>query len=118
MHQNWQLDGDLPIGVRTIQMKVKDQVNVIAATDKDPYPMYDRPLTLEIWYPASLEAGTEQLCSYTDYMGRKDLGNLVPFDYLGRAVRDSKPDVSLWSVSCRGRVPWLSRFTYVDELPW
>lgn len=49
--------GDLPVGVRTLEMVNPDQINILAI---DPqvekpaeWPRYDRPLTVEMWYPAA-----------------------------------------------------------------
>lgn len=48
--------GDHAVGVRTLEMVNPGQVNILAidpAADKpDPLPTYDRPLTVEVWYPA------------------------------------------------------------------
>ncbi|UWR23731.1 dienelactone hydrolase [Sulfitobacter sp. S190] len=49
--------GDLPVGVRSFDMLNPDQIDILAidpAADKpDPLPRYDRPLTVEMWYPAA-----------------------------------------------------------------
>ena len=49
--------GDLPVGVRQMEMVNPGQINILAidpAADKPAeMPMYDRPLTVEVWYPAA-----------------------------------------------------------------
>ena len=49
--------GALPVGVRQLDLTNPDQINILAidpAADKpDPLPRYDRPLTVEVWYPAA-----------------------------------------------------------------
>ncbi len=48
--------GSFPIGVRTLQFVHADQVNILAidaqASEPATLPRYDRPLTVEVWYPA------------------------------------------------------------------
>ncbi|KMW59999.1 putative lipoprotein signal peptide [Candidatus Rhodobacter oscarellae] len=49
--------GDHAIGVRTQTFTDPDRVNVLAVSNDqpkpDPMPVYDRDLTVEIWYPAA-----------------------------------------------------------------
>lgn len=49
--------GPMPVGVRQLQFVNKDQVNILALSNAlpkpDPLPLYDRPLTVEVWYPAA-----------------------------------------------------------------
>jgi predicted dienelactone hydrolase len=49
--------GDLPVGVRTLEMVNPDQINILAidpqAEKPAEWPRYDRPLTVEMWYPAA-----------------------------------------------------------------
>jgi hypothetical protein len=55
--------GDYNVGVRTMNLIHKDQIDILNSKDgKDP--IYDRPLTIEIWYPAVLAADTEASVSY------------------------------------------------------
>lgn len=48
--------GVFDIGVQTIKLINPDQLDIVNATD-GIIPSYDRPLTLEVWYPATLEEG-------------------------------------------------------------
>lgn len=81
--------GDHAIGVRTIDLVNPDQVNVVAidpAKPKpDPLPTYDRPLTVEVWYP-SVEGATG---STTLTALLRDGTTEVPLE--GKAVRDAAP---------------------------
>ncbi len=84
--------GPYTIGVRTIELIHKDQVDVLNSKDSiDPH--YDRPLTLEIWYPAEVEGNAEELVVYDQVMGLN--GNpkrpLIPFTFMGRAIRNADP---------------------------
>jgi len=49
--------GPHDIGVRTIQVIDKDRPDVLNIKEGGPIVRYDRPLTLEIWYPATLAPG-------------------------------------------------------------
>jgi predicted dienelactone hydrolase len=48
--------GDYAVGVRSIELTNSDQVDILqidpAAPRPDPLPRYDRPLTVQAWYPA------------------------------------------------------------------
>ena len=52
--------GELPVGVRQLEMVNPGQINILAidpAADKPAtLPTYDRPLTVEMWYPAAADA--------------------------------------------------------------
>lgn len=87
--------GEYTIGVRTMNLVHKDQVDILNSKDgKDA--LYDRPLTVEVWYPAEVATGTEALVVYDEVMGTRgdSLRPLVPFTFKGRAVRDAKPKTS------------------------
>ena len=49
--------GSLPVGVRKLALVNKDQINILAIDSSLPrpatFPLYDRPLTVEVWYPAA-----------------------------------------------------------------
>jgi predicted dienelactone hydrolase len=49
--------GNLPVGVRQIQLVNPGQVDILALDPTQPapsvLPLYDRPLTVEVWYPAA-----------------------------------------------------------------
>ena len=86
--------GEHPIGVRTLTLVQKDRPDVTKELRNGRYPRADRKLTLEAWYPAAETAPGTPRAVYTDHMGRIDLGNLRPFRFPGRAVRDAEPDFS------------------------
>ncbi|MBV7408905.1 MULTISPECIES: dienelactone hydrolase [Roseobacteraceae] len=76
--------GPLPIGVQTLEVTIPDSVDVLNV-DEGVIPRYDRPLTLEVWYPAA--EGTEQGGSYTAML--RDGATEVTLT--GRAARDATP---------------------------
>ena len=85
--------GSFKVGVKTIELVNKGQIDILNSKEgKDP--LYDRPLTVEVWYPANLEE--EGLTSYEEVLGFA--GNperpLIPFTFPGRATRDGAPNKS------------------------
>ncbi len=86
--------GEYAVGVSTMELVDEGRVDVLSATQDDPSPVYDRPLTVEVWYPATLAEGETELITYTDNLGRADDPSLPvrPFDFAGRAARDAAPN--------------------------
>jgi predicted dienelactone hydrolase len=85
--------GKYSVGVRTVDVvhaAQPDILNFDAATGKAP--LYDRPLKLEIWYPATIPAGSEEREVYTVLMPVAP-GPDVPatFQLFGKALRDAPP---------------------------
>jgi len=81
--------GDLPVGVRQLEMVNPDQIDILAidpAADKPAQlPRYDRPLTVEMWYPAAADAtGTTELKAYL-----RD--GTTEVTLTGKAMRDAAP---------------------------
>lgn len=87
--------GDYTIGVRTLNLVHKGQVDILNSK-KGVDPTYDRPLTVEVWYPAALPVDTDASVIYNEVMGSSNdsLRPLIPFTFKGRAVRDAAPLVS------------------------
>jgi predicted dienelactone hydrolase len=84
--------GELKVGVKTLSFVNTKVVDVLGSTEKDPFPLYDRSLTVEVWYPAVVKEGQEEITVYTDHLGIAS--SLTPFNFAGRAVRDADPDTS------------------------
>ena len=49
--------GKYAIGVRTIQATDRNRPDILNTKEGGPTARYDRTLTLEVWYPATLAAG-------------------------------------------------------------
>lgn len=87
--------GAYSVGVRTVEAVNPDQLNVLAVTPETPNPRYDRPLTLEMFYPGTVPAGQEARTTYRDVYGygpnNPERPN-TPLTFAGRALRDAAPD--------------------------
>ncbi|WP_407538798.1 dienelactone hydrolase [Deinococcus radiomollis] len=91
--------GQYAVGVRTLSLVRKDVLDIAKAAATSPapavLPRYDRPLTVEVWYPATLAAGQAQTTTYQDALGSGP-GDakrpVVPFTFPGRAARDAVPN--------------------------
>lgn len=87
--------GSYGVGVRTINLVHSAQLDVLHQ-QAGKSPLYDRPLTIEIWYPAQIPANQQPTVTYASTLGRANDPKrpLIPFTFLGRAARDAKPDPS------------------------
>jgi predicted dienelactone hydrolase len=86
--------GSYGVGVRTLNWVNPDQLDVLNLSEANPTARYDRPLTVEVWYPALIPDGTTESTVYTSVLGRSDQNNLADFTFAGRALRDAEPDTS------------------------
>jgi predicted dienelactone hydrolase len=86
--------GEYKAGVRTLNFINKAQVNILKSKDGVDQ-LYDRPLKVEIWYPAIVPAGKKEIVTYEDSFGSPlDTARpVVPFTFMGRALRDAAPDI-------------------------
>ena len=82
--------GNYKVGVRTLQFVNKDQVDILKSKEGIA-PTYDRPITVEVWYPANLPDGTKELVTYDEVLGMSSNPErpLIPFTFQGRASRDA-----------------------------
>src|SRR5258708_7434001 len=88
--------GRYPVGVRTEDLVNPGQPDIIHFNaDTGKAPLYDRPLKVEIWYPAVLPTGAEERTVYDSAMpGSPDrLRPGVPksFQVPGKALRNAPP---------------------------
>ena len=81
--------GALPVGVRQIELVNKGQIDIKAI---DPagerpaeFPVYDRPLTVEMWYPAAAGATGDTTLKAHLRDGTTEVS------LIGRAMRDAAP---------------------------
>ena len=79
--------GTYDIGVRTIQVTDKNRPDILNTKEGGPTARYDRTLTLEVWYPATLAAGQKPGGDYQTIT--RDPAIAVTLH--GTAVRDATP---------------------------
>lgn len=80
--------GTHAIGVRTLQAVDRGRPDILNTKDGGPTVRYDRPLTLEVWYPAAAGAGTNGGGGEYRTMLRD---GVTATTLRGRAVRDAAP---------------------------
>lgn len=78
--------GDAEIGVRTLSVANPGQIDILKVEAGKDLPRYDRPLTLEIWYPAA--SGSGMGGTYRDVFL---VDGVTKVELTGRAVRDAQP---------------------------
>ncbi len=82
--------GKFPIGVKTLRMTNPKQLEILKAKAGEPIPVYDRPLTVEVWYPS--KAGATQPGAGQYKVFTRD--GKTEVSLYGRALRDAAPDAS------------------------
>jgi predicted dienelactone hydrolase len=92
--------GPHTIGVRTIQVTDRNRPDILNTNDGGRVARYDRTLTLEVWYPATLGAGQKPGGEYR--VITRDPG--VTATLHGQAVRDAQPSLRQ-SAGAAGRYP-------------
>ncbi|GHB80329.1 alpha/beta hydrolase family protein [Persicitalea jodogahamensis] len=87
--------GEFKIGVRTLDFVNKNQVDILK-TKENANARYDRALKVEVWYPAALTAGQQEIVTYEEVMGTSNDPKrpLIPFTFKGRATRDAAPSTT------------------------
>jgi predicted dienelactone hydrolase len=80
--------GEYKVGVQTINLVHKNQLNVLKHKE-GVTPTYDRPLTVEVWYPALVSPQQKEIVVYEEVMGNANDPKrpLKPFTFKGRSVR-------------------------------
>lgn len=85
--------GKYGVGVQTLKLLNKNQIDVLHSKNgRDS--LYDRPLTVEVWYPAQIPTGKQPWIEYDEVMGTSNDPKrpLIPFKFAGRALRDAQVD--------------------------
>jgi predicted dienelactone hydrolase len=84
--------GDYKIGVRTIEILHKDQIDILNSRD-GVEQRYDRRLKLEVWYPAVVPQGKEEIITYNESRGTPGDPKkpFIQYSFSGRALRDGAP---------------------------
>ena len=79
--------GPFAIGVRTIQAVDRNRPDILNTKPGGPTARYDRPFTIEVWYPASLAPGQQAGAEYKTITRDPAITAVLR----GRAVRDAAP---------------------------
>jgi predicted dienelactone hydrolase len=84
--------GKYKVGVQTLDFVNKGQIDVLKSK-KGVDTIYDRPLKVEVWYPANLPEGTKEMITYDEVLGMSNDPKrpLIPFTFTGRASRNAPP---------------------------
>ncbi len=84
--------GEYIVGVRTLDFVNPKQIDILNAKEGIA-PLYDRPLKIEVWYPAMLDGNTTEVVVYDQVMGSSndEKRPLIPFTFKGRAAKDASP---------------------------
>lgn len=87
--------GIYKVGVQTLDFVNKGQIDVLKAK-AGVEPLYDRPLKVEVWYPAIIPDGVKESVTYDEVLGISSDPKrpLIPFTYMGRASRGATPQYS------------------------
>src|SRR4051812_11535489 len=80
--------GRWSVGVRTVSLVNPGQVDILHYDkDANKAPLYARPLTLEVWYPATLPPGAVEQTTYESPMpGTPVAGAPKSFQIPGKAL--------------------------------
>ncbi len=80
--------GNLSVGVKTFNFVNPKQLDIARAKAGEPIPSYDRPLAVEVWYPARPAAAKPGDGEYQVFV--RD--GKTQITIRGKAVRDAQPD--------------------------
>lgn len=83
--------GEYNVGVRTLTLVDEGRVDILNTERGGDVPIYDRSLTVEVWYPANLASGQERGGQYQAITRNP----AITATLYGRAVRDADPDPSV-----------------------
>jgi predicted dienelactone hydrolase len=79
--------GEFDIGVRTLNLLDEGRIDVLNTPRGGETVLYNRGLTIEVWYPAQLDSGQQRAGSYRAITRNPDIVATLN----GRAVRDANP---------------------------
>ena len=83
--------GDFQIGVRTLALVDERRVDILNTKPGASSVLYDRELTVEVWYPASVPEDEASLGQYIAVTRNP----AITATLFGRAIRDATPNTAL-----------------------
>jgi len=81
--------GKFGIGVKTLRLVNLKQLDILKAKPGEPVPVYDRPLTVEVWYPSKAAASAQAGAGQYRVFARDGKTEVT---LTGKAVRDAAPE--------------------------
>ena len=81
--------GKFSIGVKTLKMTNPKQLDILKAKAGEPIPTYDRPLTVEVWYPGKV-ADAPSIGQYRTFIRDGKTETTLS----GKSTRDAAADAS------------------------
>jgi predicted dienelactone hydrolase len=83
--------GSYQVGVRTIDLVHRGQVDILHINKQTgKAPLYDRPLKVEVWYPAVIPPGQQESTTYEmPVPGGHGFAGAAVFSIPGKALRDA-----------------------------
>ncbi len=86
--------GDFSVGVQTIDLINNDQIDILNYNGGSD-SLYNRPLKIEVWYPAVISDQSDELIVYEEVMGNANSPDrpIIPFTFQGRARREADPSL-------------------------
>ena len=97
--------GEHAIGVRTIEVVNKDQIDILNVTAGKEPPRYDRKLTLEVWYPAATPTESPGSAAGAGLSSSVAEAGVQTGAYHGVLLRDGKTRVTLYGKAARDAPP-------------
>lgn len=83
--------GTHAIGVKTLTLRHANQLDIVKAKAGEPIPRYDRPLVVEVWYPAKVGPAKPGDGEYRSVFVRD---GKTAVTLRGKAVRDAQSDTT------------------------
>jgi predicted dienelactone hydrolase len=85
--------GRYAVGVRTVDLLHRNQIDILHFdTTTGKAPLYDRPLKIELWYPAVIPPGQQEQTVYEmPVPGGHGFAGSPVFQIAGKALRDAAP---------------------------
>nr|WP_299068088.1 dienelactone hydrolase [uncultured Allomuricauda sp.] len=82
--------GENGVGVQTLDLVNKNQLDILSIKDGKGQ-LYDRPITVEVWYPATIPQNVDEIETYTQVLGTNGRAErpVIPFQFKGRALRNA-----------------------------
>jgi predicted dienelactone hydrolase len=83
--------GDYHVGVRTLTLIDENRVDVLNTQQGQPNTLYDRSLTVEVWYPAALGREESPGGEYRTITRNPEISTTL----FGQGVRDAAPNLTI-----------------------